>query len=339
MADEMLKRIEQSLTEKRQNIYHWLETAPAEEKEMCLCEDNTCVQPHMQVIETALEKAENKTLGICKVCNEYVNQSLLEMDYTSNVCLDHFSPEERRRLEDELELSQIVQRALMPQQMPSVPGLELAAFSRPAEILGGDYFDFFHFNSGSFGVAIADVVGHGVSASILMSSLQTALRTMVPQSDSPAEVLQNINHFYIHNINLTTFITAFLAHYDAQNHILTYSNAGHTSPLVIQRRADKEVWLKPTNAAIGLSEAYNPQPATAKLSPDDILLLYTDGITEVMNPNTEQFGMQRLADLVKNNSDLAAQDLVSVIRQAINRFSAGRPMADDATMVAIKINQ
>ncbi len=338
MADEMFKRIEQSLTEKRQNIYHWLETAPVEEKEMCLCEDDTCVQPHMQVIETALEKAENKTLGICKVCKEYVNQSLLEMDYTSSVCLDHFSLEERRRLEDELELSQIVQRALMPQQMPNIPGLELAAFSRPAEILGGDYFDFFQFTDGGFGVAIADVVGHGVSASILMSSLQTALRTLVPQNDSPAEVFQRINHFYIHNINLTTFITAFLAHYHTETQTLTYSNAGHTSPLVLQKRSRQALWLKPTNAAIGLSEEYIPQPATLQLSTGDVVLLYTDGITEAMNPEREQFGMQRLADLVKENSDLAVQDLVSVIRRAISEFSAGKPLADDATMVVIRVN-
>ncbi len=334
----MFKRIEQSLMEKRQNIYHWLDTAPTEEKVECLCEDDTGLEAHLQVIDTSLEKAANETLGICQVCHEPVEQKLLEMDYTSCVCLDHFSPEERRRLEDELELSQIVQRALMPQQIPSIPGLELAAFSRPAEILGGDYFDFVKFNSGAFGVAIADVVGHGVSASILMSSLQTALRTLISQNDSPAEVLQRVNHFYIHNVNLTTFITAFLARYEAANHTLTYSNAGHTSPFVLQKYDRQEIWLKPTNAAIGLSEDYLPQPATIHLSQGDLLLLYTDGLTEAMSPSKEQFGTQRLSDLVRENADLAVQDLVTVIRQAVDSFSGGRPLVDDTTMVAIRIS-
>ncbi len=337
MVKDRFKRIGESLTEKRQNIYHWLETASTEEKEVCLCEDESNLQPHLQVIDTSLDQLENETLGVCQVCHDYVDQRLLEMDYTSSVCLDHFSPEERRRLEDELELSQIVQRALMPQQMPTLEGVELAAFSRPAEILGGDYFDFISFSNGAIGIAIADVVGHGVSASILMSSLQTALRTLVPQSDSPAEVLQRINHFYIHNINLTTFITAFLGRFEVETRVLTYSNAGHTSPLIFQKRGNRELWLKPTNAAIGLAENYLPKPETAQLAQGDILLLYTDGLTETMNPAQELFGLQRLSQLVKANSDLSASDLIMVIRRAISEFSKGRPMADDTTMIAIKI--
>src|SRR5574341_2326552 len=252
MEENTIRRIEKGLVEKRENLYHWLESAPAEEKQVCLCEDDTCMDQHLNVIDASLKKAEDGTLGICKVCHGYVDDGLLEMDYTSNVCLDHFSPEERRRLEAELELSQIIQRALLPQELPSVPGMDLAVFSRPSDILGGDYFDFLEFKDGAFGMAIADVVGHGVSASIIMSSLQTALRTLVPQHDSPAKVLEQINHFYIHNINLTTFITAFLAHFDSKTQTLTYSNAGHTPPLVLRQQGNKKIWLKPTGAAIGL---------------------------------------------------------------------------------------
>src|SRR5574342_227883 len=110
------------------------------------------------------------------------------MDYTAHVCLDHYSDEERQRLESELELSQVVQRALLPQRAPRISGVEIAGFSRPAEIIGGDYFDFFKFRDGSHGLVIADISGHGVSAAMLMSSLQTAIQTMAPDLDSPAEV-------------------------------------------------------------------------------------------------------------------------------------------------------
>jgi len=338
MSKDVISRIEESLDEKHQNINQWLETAPAEEKQTCLCEDDTSAMPHLKVIEDALDKASDGTLGICEVCHELIDERRLEVDYTAHICLEHLSEAERRRLEDELELSQIVQRALLPQQVPSIPGIELAAFSRPAEILGGDYFDFLRFADGAHGIAIADVVGHGVSASILMSSLQTALGTLVPQSNAPAQVLERINHFYIHNINLTTFITAFLAHYDPNTKMLTYSNAGQTPPLVFRRQTQQEIWLKPTSAAIGLIEYFNPQPASLNLSVGDIFLLYTDGVTEAMNSSGEQFGTEQLAVLIKGNADSSAQDLVRVIRKTVSDFSNGQSLKDDATIIVGKVN-
>jgi phosphoserine phosphatase RsbU/P len=338
MINDITRRIEKGLLEKRQNAAHWLAGASAEEKQTCLCEDEACLDTHLQAIDSALEKAAEGTLGLCTVCHGYVDDQLLEMDYTSSVCLDHFSPEERRRLESELELSQIVQRALLPQQIPSVPGLELAAFSRPSDILGGDYFDFLHFRNGAFAMAIADIVGHGVSAGMLMSSLQTALRTLVPLHDSAADVLGQINHFYLHNIHLTTFITAFLASFDQSTRMLTYSNAGQTSPIVIQGKSRQVAWLKPTNPALGLAEDYVPQTASIQLSPGDLLLLYTDGITEAMNRHGDQFGMERLAVLAAKNAELPAQQLVAAVRQGVYEFADGQPLEDDTTIAAGKVS-
>jgi RNA polymerase-binding transcription factor DksA len=183
MAIETLERIQIRLDEKRQNLTEFLETASEAEKDTCLCDDDHCIQEHLTVIETSLEEIENETLGLCEICHGYVEASRLEMDYTAHVCLDHYSDEERRRLESELELSQIVQRALLPQRMPNIAGVELAAFSRPSEIIGGDYFDFFNYRDGAHGLVIADVSGHGVAAGMLMSSLQTALRTMAPDTE------------------------------------------------------------------------------------------------------------------------------------------------------------
>lgn len=338
MANIMQRRIEERLTEKRQNLYHWLEEAPTEEKELCLCEDDTCVEGHLHVIDSSLEKAADGTLGVCKVCHGFVDEELLQMDYTSSVCLDHFSEEERRRLESELELSQIVQRALFPQKLPNIPGLELAAFSHPSEIIGGDYFDFFQLDDDAFGLVIADVVGHGVSAAMIMSSLQTALRTLASQSSSPANLLERVNHFYLHNINLTTFITVFMAHFDPGTGKLTYANGGHNPPLVL-RHDGTTCWLKPTGAAIGLVEAYHPSSEAITLSKGDIFLLYTDGITEAMNEEREQFGTERLEKLVKQNADLGVQELATGIRLAVRDFTGGRPMADDTTIVVSKVTK
>jgi phosphoserine phosphatase RsbU/P len=343
MGTEVISRIQEGLETKRENLVHWLGSAPEEDKETSLCCEEEAVaenslQPHLHVIDSVLEKVADQTLGVCEVCHGKVEERLLEMDYTACVCLDHYSEEEKRQLETELELSQVVQRALLPQETPSIPGLDLAAFSRPAQIVGGDYFDFFKFQDGAHGMVIADVEGHGVSSSMLMSSLQTALHTLIPDNISPIPVLERINRFYIHNINFTTFVTVFLSRFDPVSRELTYASAGHNPPLLLHVNGRKDPsWLRPTAAAIGLMEEYHVRSETIRLSPGDILFLYTDGMTEATNASNEPFGLERLADAVQEYSHLSAQDLVWAIRQSLQAFCAKKPLADDITLLACKV--
>src|SRR6185295_7855991 len=269
MAIDIYEQIQAGLDEKRQNVTEFLETASDIEKDICLGADEHCIESHLHVIETSLSKIEDNTLGICEICHESVDTELLQMDYTTTVCLGHFTEQELRQLESELELSQVVQRALLPQRVPNISGVELAAFNRPSEIIGGDYFDFFQFRDGTHGIVIADVSGHGVSAGMLMSSLQTALRTMAPDTDSPAEILERINRFYIHNINFTTFVTVFLARYDSDKRELTYVNSGHNPPDLFRKRDAEIIWLMPTAAAVGLMEDYHPETKSVTLAEGD----------------------------------------------------------------------
>jgi sigma-B regulation protein RsbU (phosphoserine phosphatase) len=338
MVTEIYERIQEGLEEKQKEITEFLQTAPEPEKDLCLGHDEHCIEDHLHVIESTLEKMEDGTLGVCVVCHGYVDAQLLEMDYTAAVCLDHYSEEERRRLESELELSQVVQRALLPQRVPNIRGVELAAFSRPSEIIGGDYFDFFQFRDGTHGFVIADVSGHGVAAGMLMSSLQTAIRTMAPDTDSPAEILERINRFYIHNIHFTTFVTVFLARFDPVTLTLAYVNAGHNPPAVRRRERAEITWLKPTGPAVGIAEEFHPRMETIGFSGGDSLLLYTDGLTEVLNFSNEQFGQERLAELVQQHADRTAPDLLQSIRRAVSAFGGDKPLADDMTMVALRIS-
>lgn len=335
---DVYQQIQAGLVEKRQSLSGFLETASEAEKDTCLCEDETCVDEHLHVIDESLGKLQDGTLGFCKICHGVVDASLLEMDYTACICLDHYSADERRRLESELELSQVVQRALMPQRAPVIPGVEVAAFSRPAEIIGGDYFDFFRFKDGTHGLVIADVSGHGISAGMLMSSLQTALQTMAPDTDSPAEILERINRFYIHNIRFTTFVTVFLARYDSNERTLTYVNSGHNPPAVFRKHGSEIEWLTRTAPAIGLSEHYFPTTESVKLSAGDVLLLYTDGLTEALNINLEQFGSERLTEFIQHAADLSASDMLQVVRKSISAHSGDTPLADDLTLVALKVS-
>ena len=247
---------------------------------------------------------------------------------------------EKGRLEAELELSQKVQKALLPQQAPDIPGLDVAAFSQPAEIVGGDYFDFFHFRDNSHGLAIADVMGKGMSASMLMASLQAALRILVPEHDSPAEAVRRLNDLFCHNIHLTKFVSLFIGRFDHNSYTLTYCNAGHNPPLLYHSRPtgrEQISWLRPTGAAIGLVEASQFTVETVTLSPGSILLLYTDGITEALNQRAEELGQARLAEFVRQASTLPARELVRELRQQLQDFTQGQPLQDDTTLVVFKV--
>lgn len=341
MEVSVFERIRGSLLQKRQYLTGWLRATPADKKAARLGPaTEQAVQTHLHVIETALEKTANQTLGLCQVCHEYVESSLLEMDYTSCVCLDHLSGEEKRRLEAELELSQVVQRALLPQQVPDIPGLELAVFSRPAQIVSGDYFDFFRYRDGAFGLAIADVAGHGVSASLLMASLQTSLRTLAPEHDSPAEILQRLNRFFHHNIHVTTFVTVFLARFDPAARNLVYSNAGHNPPLLVRAAAplqESVAWLSPTAAAVGLVEEFQEATETVPLDAGDVLLLYTDGLTEATNGQQQEFGPERLAALARQHRQLPVKDFVHSLRHTLHQYTGHESVADDTTVIAAKV--
>jgi sigma-B regulation protein RsbU (phosphoserine phosphatase) len=161
---------------------------------------------------------------------------------------------------------------------------------------------------------------------------------MAPETDVPAEILERINRFYIHNINFTTFVTIFLARFDPAALTLTYVNAGHNPPAV-RRKSDSTIsWLRPTAPAIGLAEEFRARMETISFEEGDSLLLYTDGLTEVLNISNEEFGQERLGALVQQYADRPAPDLLQSIRREVSTFGGGRPLVDDVTMVALKIS-
>ena len=338
MDGKVFDRIRESLEEQRQNIEEWIETSSPEEKQVRLGPvQEDAVQKHLEVLDSAVQKAEDKTLGICTVCNDYVEVSRLEVDYTANVCIDHFTPDQRRKLESELELSKKVQKALLPQSVPEIPGLEVAAYSQPARIVGGDYFDFLRFQDTTPGFLVADVMGKGIAASLLMASLQASLKILVTENDSPGEVAKRLNHLFLHNISLTKFVTIFLAKYEPELRILNYCNAGHNPPFLYRAKEGSLNWLNSTGAAIGLVEDFEFETQKIKLSPGDLLLLYTDGVTEARNSKEEEYGTDRLSEVVTRNTDLSSSELIAALRRDLQVFAEGLPLEDDTTIVAVRV--
>ncbi len=337
----VLEQMRKGLLQKRKSLIEWLRATPLGKKKVLLGPSTEqSVRTRLDVIDDTISKADLRTLGKCDVCHGEIETELLEVDYTASVCIEHLSEQERRNLESELELAQEVQKTLLPQEVPSIPGIEIAAFSRPAQIVGGDYFDFIDFSNGFHGLAIADVAGHGVSASLHMASIQALLRTLVPVNKSPAEVMRQVHKLFIHNIRFETFVTFFIGAFDSSTKTLTFCNAGHLPPLILRRTTSKEgnlVMLHPTGAAIGLIEAAEFGENTIKLENGDLLVLYTDGVTEAMDLQNQEFGRERLAALSRQVNTLPVKEIVQEIKQAIEEFSEGKPLADDTTLVVCRI--
>ena len=337
----LLERIRQGLLRRRDSLTEWFHATPLVKKEVLLGPlKEQSVRARLDVIDDTIAKVDSQTLGKCEVCQGEVENELLEIDYTACVCIEHLSKEERRHLEAELELAQSVQKMLLPQEIPNIPGLEIAAFSRPAQIVGGDYFDFIDFSNGLHGLAIADVAGHGVSASLHMAGIQALLRALVPQNTSPAEVMRQLHKLFVHNIRFETFVTFFLGAFDPATGTLTFCNAGHLPPLVLMKtngEKDPVDMLLPTAAAIGLVEEAEFSEKTIKLQAEDLLVLYTDGLTEAVNLQNQQFGRNRLLELSRQVDNASVKDVVQKIKLGLEEFSAGKPLADDTTIVICKV--
>ena len=341
MGTMIFERIHKSLLEKRAGLTEWLRTTPLYKKQVLLGPSaEQGVHTHLGAIDGSIERVETGTLGCCQVCHDTVETDLLEIDYTACVCIEHLSEEEVRHLEAQLELAQSVQRTLLPQEVPSVPGLEIAAFSRPAQIVGGDYFDFIEFGSGYHGLAIADVAGHGVSASLHMASIHAMLHAIASVSHSPAEVVRRVHELFVHNIRFTTFVTFFIGAFDPAAKTLTYCNAGHNPPIVLRKernRGGAMTWLGPTGAAIGLIEEAKFGEQTIELYEGDLVVMYTDGVTEATNLQNEEFGPERLAALIRRVDPSTPREVVREVREGLEVFGEGKPLADDTTVVVCRI--
>lgn len=336
MTNEFLLRMSEQLRSQRRMLLDWLGGVPRDERDLRLGPEHArALDEHVRTLEDAISKADAGELGRCTVCHEHVESHWLQMDYTTCVCIEHLTGEERSSLEAELELSQRVQRALLPQETPRIPGYEVAAYSQPASIVGGDYFDFLRFADGAPAVIIADVMGKGMPASMLMASLQAYLRVILPESRSPVDVLSRLNRLFCHNIHLTKFVSLVVARVAPDSGTVRYGNAGHHPPAIIHGDG-RMTLLRPTGAAIGLVERASFEEAQAEMDPGEMLMFYTDGVVEARAPDGREFGDEALARFASDHRSHPPNVFVRGLRQHLQEFTAGRPLTDDTTIVALR---
>ncbi len=211
------------------------------------------------------------------------------------------SLEAEHRAARELEIAKQVQARLFPQRLPALKSLEYAGVCIQARQVGGDYHDYLDLGRGRFGLVIADIAGKGMAAALLMANLQANLRSQsATASERPEVFLQCVNQLFYENTDQSAYATLFFAEYDDATQQLRYANCGHLAGLVLRARGEVER-LESTCTVVGLFKEWSCEMAQLRLMPDDLLALYTDGITESFNDSDEEFGECRLFDALQKH--------------------------------------
>lgn len=239
--------------------------------------------------------------------------------------------EAEHRAAQELQIAREVQAKLLPQKMPALNTIDYAGKCIQARAVGGDYYDFLDLGSGRVGFVLADIVGKGISAALLMANLQAHLRSQsAVLADDMAKTLQWVNHMYCESTESNKFATLFIGIYDDATRCLRYANCGHHPPLLLRQGAVEH--LASTATVLGVFEDWQCELAETHLSPGDLLAIYTDGVVEAMNGTQEEFGEANILRTLQANCGPDAQCVLEALVQSVQNFAAGE-QSDDLTLV------
>ncbi len=249
---------------------------------------------------------------------------------------------EQERLQKEMQVAQEIQHTLLPSKFPQVEGYEISTIYRAAKEVGGDYFDFVWVDDHTLGIVVADVSGKGVPGSLVMTMIRTALRLEARGNKSAADVLAKVNNFVSDDVKKGMFVTIFYIILDSKRRIINFASAGHNPMILYRGETKKTYFLNPKGIPVGLnlmeedSFEKSIRKENIKLKKDDMLVIYTDGITEAMNRSKEQFGEERFLNLIREYGHLSPKDFVEKLEGALSEFTGNAPQNDDITLVAIK---
>ena len=242
---------------------------------------------------------------------------------------------EKKRLQGQLEVARQVQLELLPPNDPELPGFDISAYNFPTEEVSGDYYDWVRIYDDQIGLVIADVAGKGIPAALLMVFLRASLRAATHIGYATHISMAKVNFLLWESIERNQFITAFYGILDASNRTLHYSNAGHNPPLLIDAQGAAR-FIEWGEQPLGMFRDTRYHEHYHTFRPGEILVLYTDGVTEALSPDGEEFGRDRLITAVKNGSTLSARELIASMQRDVFQWTDGVGLTDDATFFVIK---
>jgi sigma-B regulation protein RsbU (phosphoserine phosphatase) len=247
---------------------------------------------------------------------------------------------EKKRLDHDLEIARDIQRILLPSEAPVIPGFEISGINIPARHVSGDYFDYLTVDDDRLGVAIADVSGKGVPASIIMAICRSVLRSQAASNPSPADVLRKVNRQLYPDIKEDMFISMAYLILDHASGSVTLARAGHDAPILFDHATGTASPVKPPGMVVGIDSGSVFDRITGdfalSLKRDDCLLLYTDGVTEALDANGDEFGPERMIESVRASAPEGAPAIINRLIDELRSFVGAQPQNDDITLIAIR---
>ena len=285
-------------------------------------------------VDAALERLERGSFGLCETCHDPIEPEHLRADPLARFCLDHLTPTEQDDLQRDLELARRIQTALLPQRETVLPGWDVHYLYRPAGVVSGDTCDVWPEGQGGFQLLLGDVAGKGVAASLLMANLQAIFRALALSGLPLGERVARANHLFCEATLPSSYATLVAARGGAGGEI-ELVNAGHCPPLLL--RGGRIEALPASGLPLGLFCSSSYASTGLELGRDDLLLLYTDGLSEARSAAGDELGVEPIERLLVGLPlRLPARDVVAAVEQALARFLDGAPRHDDLTVLALR---
>lgn len=286
-----------------------------------------------QMLSARLREADLRMIADLQRKNQELARAYHELQEAQAALL------EKERLERELELARELQQSILPQKFPDLPGFSCAARSRPARHVGGDFYDVIPLSKGRVGLVMADVSGKGMAAALYMALTRSLIRAEARRSSSPRQVLFSIHRLLLEMSQADMFVTVFYGVLDPVQGTLRYALAGHDRPLLFSPSTGECRFLAADGILLGYVEKVSLEEVGVDLRPGDLLVLYTDGITDANSPAGEFFGVERLRETVWAADGLSAQGLCDLIFEHVDRFQAEAVQHDDMALLVVKATE
>ena len=241
-------------------------------------------------------------------------------------------------LQNELDVASSIQQSILPTQFPKSDDYQIGANMEPARNVGGDFFDILRLEFGRIGIAVADVSDKGVPAALFMMSSRTLLKGAAIGSETPGDVLREVNDLLNEENDTAMFVTVVYAMYDPESHKVTYANGGHNPPLVVHADGSSELLPLTGGIALGIVPGIEYEQTAVTLEPGDTVFFYTDGVTEAMNEEGEEFGIERLQQVFEPSPPTDSETATEAVFEAVHAFAGDTDQSDDITCVTFHRN-
>lgn len=298
---------------------------------LVLAKDRSLLYGAARTLSSRLREADLTRIADLQRKNRELAQAYRELKEAQAALL------EKERLEHELELARELQQSILPHTFPDVPGASCAAHSRPARRVGGDFYDVFSLSGERMGLVMADVSDKGLSAALYMALTRSLIRVEAKHYPSPRDVLLSTNKLLVEMTQADMFVTVFYGVLDLGDGRLRYARAGHDYPLLFSPHTGECRTLRGRGIVLGCLETVSLEEVTVQLHPSELLVLYTDGITDANSISGAFFGIDRLRETICATGDMSPQDVCDLVFENVDRFQAGAVQYDDMAVLAMRM--